>query len=132
MSITYVDTSALVAIAFGEPDGNQARERLDDFSRLLSANLLDAELRAAFARERLEFDAEVLSRIEWVLPDRPLAIELARGLEAGYLRGADLWHIATALYVAPRAEELGFITLDEPQRKVASTLGFQVGTGWLT
>ena len=132
MSIAYVDTSVLVAIAFDEPGGNQVRERLDGFSRLLSANLLDAELRAAFAREHLEFDAEMLSRIEWVLPDRPLAVELARGLEAGYLRGADLWHIATALYVAPRAEEIGFITLDGPQREVASALGFQVGIGWPT
>ena len=130
MSIAYVDTSALVAIAFDEPGGTQARERLDNFSRLLSANLLEAELRATFARERLEFDAEVLSRIEWVLPDRPLTDELARGLEAGYLRGADLWHIATALYVTPTAEEIGFITLDGPQRRVASTLGFQVGIGW--
>lgn len=132
MSIAYVDTSALVAIAFDEPGGYQARERLEEFSRLLSANLLDAELRAAFARERLEFDAAVLSRIEWVLPDRPLAVELARGLQAGYLRGADLWHIATALYVAPTAEQIGFITLDGPQREVASALGFQVGTGWPT
>jgi predicted nucleic acid-binding protein len=129
VSIAYVDTSVLVAIAFDEPDGDQARERLDDFSRLLSANLLDAELRAAFARERLEFDAAVLSRIEWVLPDRPLGIELVRVLHAGYLRGADLWHIATALYVAPGAEEIGVFTLDGPQRKVASILGFQVETG---
>ena len=129
MSIAYVDTSVLVAIAFDEPGGDQARERLDDFSRLLSANLLDAELRAAFARERLEFDAAVLSRIEWVLPDRPLGIELVRALHAGYLRSADLWHIATALYIAPRAEEIGFITLDGLQRKVASILGFQVETG---
>ena len=129
MSIAYVDTSALVAIAFKEPGGSQAGERLEGFSRLLS-NLLEAELRAAFARERQKFDAEVLSSIEWILPDRPLAIELARALEAGYLRGADLWHIATALYIAPRAEEIGFITPDGPQREVAAALGFQVGTGW--
>ena len=130
MSIAYVDTSALVAIAFEEPGGSQAGARLEGFSRLLSSNLLEAELRAAFARERQEFDAEVLSSIEWILPDRPLAIELARALVAGYLRGADLWHIATALYIAPRAEEIGFITLDGPQREVAAALGFQVGTGW--
>lgn len=130
MSFTYVDTSTLVAIAFDEPGGRQAGARLADFSRLLSSNLLEAELRAAFARERLEFDAEVLSRIDWILPDRPLAIELARALQTGYLRGADLWHIATALYVSPRAEEIGFITLDGPQREVAAALGFQVGAGW--
>lgn len=124
MSIAY-DTSTLVAIAFEEPGGTQAGERLEGFSRLLSSNLLEAELRAAFARERLAFDAEALSRIEWILPDRPLAGELARALAAGYLRGADLWHIATALYVAPRAEEIGFITLDGPQRDVAAASGFR-------
>ena len=86
MSITYVDTSTLVAIAFEKPGGSQAGERLEGFSRLLSSNLLEAELRAVFARERQEFDSEVLSRIEWILPDRPLAIELERALEAGYLR----------------------------------------------
>ena len=102
MSFAYVDTSTLVAIAFEEPGGFQAGERLDGFSRLLSSNLLEAELRAAFARERQQFDTQVLSRIEWILPDRPLAIELARALQTGYLRGADLWHIATALYVSPR------------------------------
>lgn len=59
--------------------------------------------------------------------DRPLAGELARALQAGYLRGADLWHIAMALYIAPRAEDIGFITLDGTQREVASALGFQVG-----
>ena len=130
MSIAYVDTSSLVAIAFEEPGASHAGEHLEGFSRLLSSNLLEAELRAAFARERLDFDAEVLSRIEWILPDRPLAGELTRALAAGYLRGADLWHIATALYVAPRADEIGFITLDGPQRDVAAALGFQVGTGW--
>ena len=138
MSIAYVDTSALVAIAFKEPGGSQAGERLEGFSRLLSSNLLEAELRAAFARERQEFDAEVLSSIE-ILPDRPLAIELARALQAGYLRGADLWHIATALYIARNVAWVGvavvrytrgFITLDSPQREVAAALGFQVGTGW--
>ena len=120
MSIAYVDTSALVAVAFDEPGGSQISQRLESFSRLLSSNLLEAELRAAFVRERQEFDAEVLSRIEWILPDRPLTIEMVRGLEAGYLRGADLWHIATALYVAPQATEISFITLDGQQGEVAS------------
>ena len=68
------------------------------------------ELRAAFAREQHEFEVDVLSRIDWILPDRPLAGEFARALEAGYLRGADLWHVATALYVAPKPAEIGFVT----------------------
>ena len=77
MSVAYVDTSALVAIAFDEPGGSGTSEQLEGCSWLLSSNLLEAELRAAFSRERQEFDDDVLSRIEWSLPDRPLAFELA-------------------------------------------------------
>ena len=130
MSIAYVDTSALVAVAFDEPRGRETSERLDDYSRLLSSNLLEAELRAAFAREQQEFDADVVSRIDWILPDRPLTAELTRALDGGCLRGADLWHVAAALYLTPKPEEISFITLDDRQRKVASALGFQAGTGW--
>ena len=61
--------------------------------------------------------------------DRWLASWRAR-CRPGYLRGADLWHIAMALYVAPPAEDIVFITLDGTQREVASALGFQVGAGW--
>ena len=45
-------------------------------------------------------------------------------LNAGYLRGADLWHVATALYVTPEPGEISFITLDRRQRNVAMALGF--------
>ena len=112
------------------PHGKDIRERLKGFSRLLSSNLLEAELRAAFAREQQEFDGEVLSGIDWILPDRPLAAEMERTLAAGYLRGADLWHVATALFVALSPAEISFVTLDGRQRDVASALGFQVRPGW--
>ena len=56
-----------------------------------------------------------------------MGTELGRALQAGCLRGADLWHVATALYVAPRAEEMGFVTLDGPQREVAAVLGLRSG-----
>lgn len=51
MSVAYVDTSALTAVAFEKPGGAGMATRLDEFSRLLSSNLLEAELRAACARE---------------------------------------------------------------------------------
>ena len=50
MSVAYVDTLVLTAIAFGEPDAVEHALRLDEFARLISSNLLEAELRAAFAR----------------------------------------------------------------------------------
>lgn len=126
MSAAYVDTSALVAVAFGERGAAPLASRLGAFSRLLSANLLEAELRAACARERLPFSERLLSNLEWVLPDRSLGREITAVLAAGYLRGADLWHVAAALYVAPSPGDMAFITRDRRQRSVAAALGFQV------
>ena len=126
MSVAYVDTSALVAIAFNERGAAALAKRLDAFSRLLSANLLEAELRAAFTREGHQFEPGLVSGIEWVLPDRPLTDEFERVLRVGYLRGADLWHIATALYLAQEPAEISFVTLDDRQRTVTVALGFQV------
>ena len=100
MSVAYVDTSAVAAIALGEPGAPALDRRLRGFDRLHSSNLLEAELRAVFSREMVEFSASLITRIDWVLPDRPLTPEYSTVLEAGYLKGADLWHVATALYVA--------------------------------
>ena len=47
-------------------------------------------------------------------------------LETGYLRGADLWHVATALYVSPQARNLSFATLDARQSDIAAALGFRI------
>lgn len=127
MSIAYIDTSALVAVAFRDHDDVESLEmRLANFSRLLSSNLLEAEIRAAFAREKQRFDASLISGIDWILPDRPLVWEFATALEAGYLRGADLWHVATALYAVVEPGDISFVTLDGRQRGVAEALGFQV------
>jgi hypothetical protein len=40
-------------------------------------------------------------------------------------RGADCWHLATALYLSPDPSALTFLTLDLAQRHVAKALGFQ-------
>jgi len=124
MSVAYVDTSVLTAIAFDEPGADAYARRLDEFARLISSNLLEAELRAAFARENLPFRESAVAGIDWILPDRPLAPEFAAVLEEGYLRGADLWHVAAALYVSPRSGNLSFATLDARQSAIAEALGF--------
>ena len=41
-------------------------------------------------------------------------------------RGANLWHIATVLYLAREPSAISFVTLDDRQRTVATALGFQV------
>ncbi len=124
MNVAYVDTSVLTAIAFDEPDAAPLARRLGTFERLISSNLLEAEIRAACTREQLDFQERTVSGIEWILPDRALTPEFETVLRSGYLRGADLWHVATALYVYPNPERLSFATLDAPQAKVASRVGF--------
>lgn len=127
MSQAYVDSSAILSVEFSEPGYETVIERLDNFSRLVSSNLLEAEVRAGFARDGRTFDSMAVSNIEWVYAERSLAPEFERVLEAGYLRGADLWHAATALYAARgNPSDFTFLTLDRRQGEVASALGFHI------
>lgn len=68
----------------------------------------------------------LVAGIEWILPNRPLAPEMTAVLESEYLRGAGLWHVATALYAAPEPGQVAFVTRDERQQAAAAELGFQV------
>jgi predicted nucleic acid-binding protein len=122
----YIDSSALVAIGLGESGGEALAGLLDRFASLISSNLLEAELRSAFRREGLTEEPMSLPQVNWVLPNRALSQEIQRVLAAGYLRGADLWHLATALYTSPNPGDVTFVSLDAQQRKVASLLGFPV------
>lgn len=124
MSVAYVDTSCLVAIAFGERGAAAVERHLREYDELVSSNFLEAELRSAFRRERVEFVANTVANLSWLIPDRPLTDEIERVLEAGYVRGADCWHLASALYLSPHPASITFLTLDEPQKKLAKGLGF--------
>ena len=125
MSIAYIDTSALLAVAFSEPTKPAVERRLAQSSSVVSSNLLEAEVRAGLSREGRVLDPLLLAGISWVLPDRPLTPELAMVLGAGHLRGADLWHVAAALYSTPDPKQVTFVTLDRRQAEVAAVLGFQ-------
>lgn len=124
MALAYVDTSCLVAIAFREPGSPTLRRRLERFDELFASNLLEAELRAALRREGVSDEPELLRAVSWIVPHRPLGPEIARVLDAGYVRGADCWHVATALYLSEDPAALSFLTLDERQGAVAAQLGF--------
>ena len=126
MSAAYVDTSAIVSVAFVEPGAEEIVRRLRGFRDLISSNLLEAELRSVCAREGKPFPDDLVSRFIWVHPDRPLSREMRAALRAGYLRGADLWHVACALRVARRPSAVSFITLDERQAEVAAALNFRL------
>ncbi len=94
----------------------------------MASNLLEAELRSALARERVEADcAPLVSGINWVLPDRPLSSEFREVLGLGRVKGADLWHLACALFLKRRLAGLSFLSLDRKQRDLAEALGFETG-----
>ena len=126
MAVAYIDSSCVVAVAFGEPGARRVATAARAHTRLLSSNLLEAEVRAALARERAPVGPElnIFNGIAWVHPNRALTGEIQRVLAHGTLRGADLWHVACALFLDPTASELAFLTLDVPQRRVAAMLGF--------
>lgn len=125
MKAAYVDTSCLVAIAFGERGSAKLAARLARYEAVFSSSLLEAELKAAFRREGIGGDPlDVLPNVEWVIPDRPLSAEIDKVLQKGYVRGADAWHLACALLLAPEGRDLRFETLDARQAEVAKELGF--------
>jgi predicted nucleic acid-binding protein len=125
MKVAYVDTSVLVAIAFGEPESEETARKLEDFDRFLTSNLTEAEFRSALLREGVEDPGvELLAGLSWILPNRPLTSEIDRVIAAGCVRGADLWHLACALFVSPRPGDLSFVSLDGRQTEVAHLLGF--------
>lgn len=119
-----VDSSCWVAVALEEPGWKSILRKLGEHE-LAAAPLLEAELAAALKREGVAADRRILlAGLAWLLPDRPLGPELDRILATGYLRGADAWHLAHALWLAPDARDLAFLTLDEAQRTAARALGF--------
>ena len=126
MSEAYVDSSWIVAIALSESRAGDRRKTLLSFDGVSSADLLDAEVRSALFRESASLEAadDHLRAIDRVRPPRRLTPEIDRVLRAGFLRGADLWHLACALYLAPDPQNLVFLTLDADQKRVAKKLGF--------
>jgi predicted nucleic acid-binding protein len=120
----YVDSSYVVAIALGEARSDGLAKTLLDYGEVFSSPLLEAELRSVLQRERASVEpTRLLSTLTWVHPQRALTEEINTVLATGYLRGADLWHVAVALFLDPDRES-DFLTLDARQRAISTRLGF--------
>ena len=127
MSNAYIDTSLLIAIEICEPNFELYEEELTRFDRIFSSNLLEAEYRSVCRRLRRDSSDLRLSKVTWIIPEYPLTQELRTVLAAGYLRGADLWHVASAIYAEKEQKtKMSFLTLDMRQQKVADAVGFDV------
>ncbi len=123
-----MDTSAVLAAVFDEPAAAAVRRELGRHERIYASNLLEAETRAAAGREgtpRQQLES-TLAQLTWVLPDRSLSVEFDELGPHGDLRGADLYHLACALYLSGKGERLPILTLDRAQARVAAAAGFPV------
>jgi predicted nucleic acid-binding protein len=127
VTAAYLDTSFLLAILFGESRSGTLQRIVDRFEHIFSSDLLVAECLSAATRERVDPARMLvaLRRVSVVLPPRSLEAEVLEASAQGYLRGADLWHVACALFLADAARsEFAFLSRDAAQRKVAGQLGF--------
>jgi len=114
----------VLSMLLDEAHGARMQRQLSAYDRLFIAPLLEAEVCSAAHREKRSVDHDLLRRFQPVFAPRSLRPEIERVLAAGYVRGADCLHLATALFLAPDPGELTFLTLDERQRAVAVQLGF--------
>jgi len=124
MTVAFVDSSCVLSMLLDETHGARMQRQLSEYDCLFIAPLLEAEVYSAAHRERRSVDHDLLRRFRHIFAPRSLRPEIERVLAAGYVRGADCLHLATALYLAPNPSELTFCTLDERQRAVAVHLGF--------
>ncbi len=127
-TIAYVDTTATFAVALGEePAGTAVQRRLGSFRYLVSANLLETELRTALRYEGTDFDDSAIAEIIWIYPNRRLDAEMAAVLEIAYLSPIRVWHLAVAMFFRDVMQsEMAFVTLEEQQETVARELGFWI------
>ena len=128
MKAAYVDSSVLVAISLGETDHEDLTSRLEKFDQLFSSNLLEAELRSAPEAGGFRRNRRWSSHLDLVGLPKPTADSRVQvGPQGGLLEGADLWHLACALYLREELEEISFLSLDDKQVAVAGSLGFDLG-----
>lgn len=128
-SVSYLDTTVLVALLFGDERGSAVLAQLKKSPRRCSHHLIEAELASACKREGVPLAAahDALRRLEILYPRVDMRTYTERVLEeGGYLRGADLLHVSTALWLsADEPKSLTFMTLDSRQAEVIEKFGIK-------
>ena len=72
MPVAYVDSSCIVAIALGERSADRVTAVLRRYSRWVSSNLLEAEVRAVLSREHVIPTADTFASVDWVLASQTM------------------------------------------------------------
>ena len=127
--LIYWDSSAILSALFSDTHSDKAKKWADETGLHFISTLAYAEVNAVIARMKrkhilaetlVNAAFEVLDQGPWrkiyTLPDW----EIVRALSARWtLRGADLWHLATATTLRKELPELTFLTFDQRLEKAS-------------
>lgn len=129
----YLDASAILSVILNEEASEYFFKEIEG-KQLFSSRLLEAEVLSTLKREGIEFSKFEYYEpmITWIMPDRSLKSEVVKILEKKYLRGADLWHLACAMYALGESGNSEFCSLDKSQRAAARANGFKLVPGKLS
>ena len=125
MSWAYVDSSVVIATLCGEIAPKVATNIWNSADNFVSSFLLEVEVLSVAKREGLDFQQVQRELLNvGLVRTGSLQSECRQILGIGYLRGADLFHLASAIWIQGKYSDLSFLTLDKKQRDLARMLGF--------
>ena len=122
----YLDTSALLAVLFRQPEAERVFNAIRSVPQVVSSDLIISETLSACRRERVDL-AKARVWLERIHIIRAVVDEDATAavLKHGYIRGADLHHVTSALWMFEGLErQVCFATLDDTQAGIAAAFGF--------
>jgi len=128
--LIYWDSSAILSAIFSDTHSNTAKKWADETGLHFISTLAYAEVSAVIARMKREHVLvetlvnaafEVLDQGPWRRIYTWPEWDIVRVLAAKWpLRGADLWHLATAITMRKEFPELTFLTFDQRLKKAAA------------
>lgn len=140
--VTYLDTSAWLKVYVREADHDQVEAAIQDSDFVASSIIAYAEARSGLARRMREGDftsedyADILQGLDadWStfarLPVLESIVRRAGALAQRHeLRGCDAVHLASALYLAERFDDLKFLAFDRRLMAAAEAAGIAVYPG---
>jgi uncharacterized protein len=138
--VIYLDTSALIKL-YVEEESREIVVEAAVAAAIVTSTITYAEARSGLARRLREGDftdsayREIVDKLDedWLTFDR-LEVSNTVSRHAGHLaetfalRGYDAIHLASALHLAERFEDLGFLAFDQRLVKAAMEAGVPVYT----
>ena len=126
--IAYIDTSVFINVLLSQQGYKYFHTIMKRCKKLLSSPLIEAEVLTTCQRENFDQKQaiEALKEITLCFVEKSLIEKYEMILKECNLKGADAYHLATALYLDPSREFLHFLTDDLKQKEAAKKKGFKI------